>query len=180
MVGVTSPDGPLHGGSRSDAIRKGSIVYRSAGPWTPTVQVLLTHLEAVGFDGAPRVVDGSKDGREALTFVEGEIVHPRAWNDDGVAAVGRLLREFHDAAATFRVPSGAVWQPWFVRDEGSSSIAGHGEPAPWNIVARDGLPVAFIDWEFAGPVDRLDEVFRRRALARRGSGVFRCGCSVWR
>jgi aminoglycoside phosphotransferase (APT) family kinase protein len=35
---------------------------------------------------------------------------------------------------------------------------GHGEPAPWNIVARDLLPVAFVDWEFAGPVDRLDEV----------------------
>jgi aminoglycoside phosphotransferase (APT) family kinase protein len=134
-------------------------VYRSAGPWTAAVHDLLRHLEAVGFDGAPRVVgDGTQDGREVLTFVAGELVHPHAWNDDGVAAVGRLLREFHDAAATFRVPSGAVWQPWFVRDDGASSIVGHGEPAPWNIIARDGKPAAFIDWEFAGPVDRLDEV----------------------
>ena len=35
---------------------------------------------------------------------------------------------------------------------------GHGDVGPWNIVARGGVPVAFIDWEFAGPVDRLDEV----------------------
>jgi len=159
LMGVVSPDGPLHGGSRSGAFRQGAIVYRSAGPWTPAVQGLLRHLEAVGFDGAPRVVgDGTKDGREVLTFIEGEIVHPLAWNDDGVAAVGRLLRQLHAAAATFRAPPGAIWQPWFVRDEGSSSIIGHGEPAPWNIVARDLLPVAFVDWEFAGPVDRLDEV----------------------
>ena len=30
--------------------------------------------------------------------------------------------------------------------------------APWNIVARDGLPVALIDWETAGPVDPLVEL----------------------
>jgi aminoglycoside phosphotransferase (APT) family kinase protein len=30
--------------------------------------------------------------------------------------------------------------------------------APWNIVARQGMPVAFIDWETAGPVDPLVEL----------------------
>jgi aminoglycoside phosphotransferase (APT) family kinase protein len=30
--------------------------------------------------------------------------------------------------------------------------------APWNIVARDGMPVALIDWEFAGPVDPVVEL----------------------
>jgi hypothetical protein len=38
------------------------------------------------------------------------------------------------------------------------AIHGHGDLGPWNIVARQGLPVGFIDWEFAGPIDRLDEV----------------------
>jgi hypothetical protein len=32
------------------------------------------------------------------------------------------------------------------------------DTAPWNIVARDGMPVAFIDWETAGPVDPLVEL----------------------
>ena len=29
---------------------------------------------------------------------------------------------------------------------------------PWNVVAQGGIPVAFIDWEFAGPVDALWEL----------------------
>jgi hypothetical protein len=37
-------------------------------------------------------------------------------------------------------------------------IIGHCDVAPWNIVARGGLPVALIDWEFAGPVDPLIEL----------------------
>ncbi len=32
---------------------------------------------------------------------------------------------------------------------------GHCDAGPWNIVARDGSPVALIDWEVAGPVDTL-------------------------
>src|SRR5205823_6542225 len=34
----------------------------------------------------------------------------------------------------------------------------HCDVAPWNIVARDGLPVALIDWDYAGPVDPLVEL----------------------
>jgi aminoglycoside phosphotransferase (APT) family kinase protein len=72
--------------------------------------------------------------------------------------VGRLLRDLHDATASFRPPPGAVWQPWFHRGDAAGAIVGHGDAGPWNVVARDGLPVALIDWELAGPVDRLDEV----------------------
>ncbi|MFD2420491.1 phosphotransferase [Amycolatopsis pigmentata] len=31
----------------------------------------------------------------------------------------------------------------------------HGDLGPWNTVYRNGLPVAFIDWDAAGPVDPL-------------------------
>jgi thiamine kinase-like enzyme len=41
---------------------------------------------------------------------------------------------------------------------GSTRVIGHCDVAPWNIVARHGMPVAFIDWEFAGPVDPLVEL----------------------
>lgn len=36
--------------------------------------------------------------------------------------------------------------------------SGTATPGPWNAVARDGLPVALIDWEFAGPVDAIWEL----------------------
>ena len=145
---------------RTRVHRVGETVVRDAGPWTPSVHALLRHLQAAGFDGSPRVVGGGFDseGREVLSYVDGEFVHPHAWTDDGISALGDLLRRFHEASATFRPPPEPVWQPWFTRCERPEAICGHGDLGPWNIVARRGVPVGFIDWEFAGPVDRLDEV----------------------
>jgi hypothetical protein len=146
--------------SRTEVHRLGDVVVRGAGPWAPSVHRVLRHLERVGFAGAPRVIgDGfDADGNEVLSFIEGEFVHPKAWSDEGITVLGDLLRRFHDATATFTVPPEAVWQPWFTRSERPDAVIGHGDLGPWNIVAREGLPVGFIDWEFAGPVDRLDEV----------------------
>ena len=53
----------------------------------------------------------------------------------------------------------ALWRPWFVRElSGERTIIGHGDLGPWNILARNGRPVAFIDWDNAGPVDPLWEL----------------------
>lgn len=146
--------------SRSDVHRDGEIVIRAAGPWTRSVHALLRHLESVGFDGSPRVVgDGfDSEGREVLSYIDGEFVHPHAWSDEGIVALGHLLRQLHDAAASFAAPPDAWWHSWFTRSIEPDAIYGHGDLGPWNIVARAGLPVGFIDWEFAGPVDRLDEI----------------------
>jgi Ser/Thr protein kinase RdoA (MazF antagonist) len=40
----------------------------------------------------------------------------------------------------------------------STPIIGHCDGGPWNIVGVDGLPVAFVDFEFAGPADALWEL----------------------
>jgi hypothetical protein len=58
--------------------RSGDVVIRDAGPWTPTVHKLLRHFEDVGFAGATRIVDSGFDaqGRETLSYVEGEFTHP--------------------------------------------------------------------------------------------------------
>lgn len=135
-------------------------VRRARGPWSDSVHALLRHYEAVGFDGAPRVIGSGFDeqGFEVLSFVPGEFVHPHVWSDAGIHALGQLLRELHTAGANFEPPAGASWQPWFTRAKSDDFVYGHGDVGPWNIVARAGEPVAFIDWEFAGPVDRLDEV----------------------
>lgn len=151
----------LTGGGRTAVHRRGQVVVRDTGPWTPAVHTLLRHLERVGFAGAPRLVGTGLDstGRETLTFIEGVFVQPGPWSLDGVAAVGRLLRDLHDATASYQPSPDAVWFPWHGRDLGGSArVIGHCDVAPWNIVARDGMPVALIDWEFAGPVDPLVEL----------------------
>jgi hypothetical protein len=161
--GVTEADETIRltGGGRTEVHRRGDVVLRAAGPWTPAVHLLLRHLEAAGFPAAPRLVGSGfdADGRETLTFIDGEFTQPGPWSLDGAAALGRMLRDLHAATRTFRPPDGAAWYPWHGRGLGSAEkIIGHCDVAPWNIVARAGRPVALIDWEFAGPVDPLVEL----------------------
>jgi hypothetical protein len=161
--GNTPPDEgiPLKNGGPVGVYRNGKVVLRDTGPWTATVHTLLRHLEDVGFPGAPRLVGSGSDssGRETLTYIEGEFAHPGPWTLDGASAVGQLLRDLHKATASYRPPADAVWRPWFGRALGGAVyVIGHCDTAPWNIVARNGLPVAFIDWEYAGPVDPLVEL----------------------
>ena len=65
------------------------------------MHALLRHLEDVGFAAAPRVIGSGldQDGREVLTFIDGEFTQPGPWSMDGAAAVGGLLRDLHRAAA---------------------------------------------------------------------------------
>ncbi|GAA2416400.1 phosphotransferase [Actinomadura vinacea] len=153
---------PLTGaeGQPTPVLRHGDTVLRPAMPWTASVQALLNHLQEVGFTGSPRVVgDGCDDqGREVVTYIEGGFVHPHAWTDEGVWRAGRLLRDLHDATATFRPPPEAVWQPWPFHSDAPDAIISHRDTGPWHTVARDGLPVAYIDWTSAGPTDRLDDI----------------------
>ncbi len=122
---------------------------------------LLRHLENAGFAGAPRVVGSgfADDGREMVSYIPGASPQPYAWSEDAVAGVGMLLRQLHDAAATFIPPPGAVWKTWFGRElPGSQPVIGHCDTGPWNIIARDGRSAALADFEFAGPVDAIWEL----------------------
>jgi len=123
---------------------------------------LLRHLERVGFEGAPRVVgDGyAPDGRMTVSFLPGQSPHPGAWADEHAARVGELLRTLQEATRSFEPDAGAVWQhSWLHRvGSGGDVVIGHGDAAPWNIVGRNGRPDSLVDWEFAGPIDRVSEL----------------------
>ncbi len=147
---------PLIGGGRNSVARRGDTVLRQTGPWAETVHALLRHLEAAGFDGSPRVIGSGFDqsGREVLSFLDGEFVHPHQWSEEALPNVGRLLRDLHRATDSFTVPAHAVWREWHGRSLGACEAGiGHCDTGPWNIVAREGVPYALIDWEVAGPVD---------------------------
>lgn len=151
---------PLAGGERTAVSRRGDVVIRETGPWARSVHSLLNHLEDAGFAGSPRVVgDGfDEQGRDVLTYIEGDVINPAPWSDEAIHALGGLMRRLHDATASFRPPADALWRPWFGREVGRPDIIGHCDAAPWNVISRAGKPVALIDWEAAGPVDRLTEV----------------------
>jgi hypothetical protein len=117
-------------------------------------------LGTTDFDGAPGVVGFDDRGREIVTFVEGD-TPSKPWptwmvGNEVLAGVGRLLRHYHDAVADFVPPTDAQWRRW-VGAEGGPIIR-HGDLWPSNVVFRAGLPVAFIDWDFAQPGTALDDL----------------------
>ncbi|WP_405149640.1 aminoglycoside phosphotransferase family protein [Sphaerisporangium sp. NBC_01403] len=149
----------LAGGGVNEVVRVGGTVRRPVGDWTPAVHRLLGHLADRGFAGAPRVHGFDERGREVLDFVPGEVAHyplpAYAWSDASLAAVAALLRGYHDACAGFVSPQDAVW--YFPAREPVEVVC-HGDAAPYNCVFRDGLPVAFIDFDTAHPGPRLWDV----------------------
>lgn len=152
---------PLSGGNVSDGVvRVGDTVRRPAGPWTPAVHALLTHLYEAGFRAVPRPLGIDDQGREVLTFVPGGVVWPDRFAlvepTAGLVRVARLVRDFHDAVKDFTPPADARWQV-LVPAEGADIIA-HQDLAPWNLVAEGEEEWAFIDWDTAAPGSRLWDV----------------------
>ncbi|MBF8192061.1 phosphotransferase [Nonomuraea sp. K274] len=164
------PEIPLIGGDVTEGVvRVGDTVRRPVGPNAPFVHALLCHLEEVGFPGAPRFLGIDTAGREVLTFVPGEVAgRPRpAWiaDEDRLASVGRLVRDYDDAVAGFVMPQGVrtgfpISEPPGVPPAPPypAEVAGHMDYTSDNIVFRDGKAAALIDFDLAKPVARVDEV----------------------
>lgn len=144
----------LTGGHVAFPVRVGDTVRRPLRRWTDAVHGVLRHLERVGFEGTPRVLGTDEDGREVLAWVEGT-AGSRPWPAvltaaDGLTQLGAFLRRLHEAVGSYRPDPGAEW--WVGRRPmAEGHIVCHGDLTPENIVWRDGLPVGFIDWDFAEP-----------------------------
>jgi Phosphotransferase enzyme family len=143
-------------GNTSSVWRRGTTVRRSTGSWTPAVHRLLRHLEAAGFQGAPRVLGLDQQGREILTYLEGEVpvypTPPELWSEEVLEEVAGLLRRLHDATIGLEVPDSG-WREGAAAPGGGEVIC-HNDVAHYNTVFRTGRPVAFIDWDFAAPGPR--------------------------
>jgi Ser/Thr protein kinase RdoA (MazF antagonist) len=68
----------------------------------------------------------------------------------------KLIRKLHSAAAGF-APAITSYR-FDPRPPQPGEIISHGDLGPWNTVYRAGIPVAFIDWDSAGPVGSLADL----------------------
>jgi aminoglycoside phosphotransferase (APT) family kinase protein len=106
-----------------------------------------------GFEGAPTPVGIDEDGRERLLFIDGDV--PLApypdWSqsDRALASIAGLLRRLHDAASGFD-PQGLTWND-ALADPAGGPLVCHNDVEPSNVVFREGIAVALIDFEFAAP-----------------------------
>ncbi|WP_242569522.1 aminoglycoside phosphotransferase family protein [Streptomyces sp. NP-1717] len=141
-------------------VRVGDTVRRPVHAWTPAVHELLRHLEDVGFPYSPRVRGIDEEGREVLTYLDGES-GPQGWaevvDDVGLVSFARLLRQYHDAVAGFRLSEGLSWCTG-ESGPGEGEVVCHGDFGPWNIVWQREDPIGILDWDYARPANRLHDV----------------------
>jgi aminoglycoside phosphotransferase (APT) family kinase protein len=126
------------------------------------VHAFLSHLESVGFDGAPRYLGTDDNGRAVLSYIDGDVGVPPypAWtaDDDLLASVAGLQRRLHEAARSFVPPVDADWDTANLPSPGPGAIVCHNDLCVENVVVLDGVAVAFIDFDFAAPADPLVDI----------------------
>ncbi len=139
---------PLPGGQLTPGIVcVGNTVRRLPKGNVAFVHDLLVFLEDQGFPFAPRFLGMDEQGREILSYLEGEI-----WPDSGsglsddlLEQAARAIRRYHDATAGSSLAQG-------------SEIVAHHELGPHNTIFQDGHLVGFIDWDDATPGARLRDL----------------------
>lgn len=135
----------MRGGNQTAYVaRLGDTVRRSRGPGAGRASQILTALEELHYPFAPRYFGIDADDRDVLSFLPGDTTsHPLERSEDSYAAAARMLRLLHDLTAGHALATG-----------GECLV--HGDAGPYNTIFDDeGMPLAFIDWDSAGPGQRL-------------------------
>lgn len=133
------------GRSTESVVRIGDFVHRSIGSNAPFVHGLLRHLERVQFPYAPRYTGQDPQGREILTFLDGEVVVGQSLTETQLQDAILILRQLHDAAANSPL-------------RGDHETICHHDFAPWNLIMHRDSPVGIIDFDEAAPGSRIEDV----------------------
>lgn len=143
---------PLTGGAtRAGVVRIGDTVRRPRTDRSAFVERVLRRLESASVGGMPRWLGTDEQGRDVLTYQQGDTGHAvAAWSDDQVATVAGIVRAMHDALAG----SPEADSP----EAGSAETVCHNDLAPWNLIVVDGVPVGLIDFDDAAPGARVEDV----------------------
>ena len=165
----------LRGGvANAGAVRRvGDVVVRPANEHSPTIHALLRHVRTAGFDGVPEPLSLDPVGDERLAFIAGDVAFPPfpTWSqtDQVLVSTVKLLRRFHDATIGFAAPAGATWSsemadPHAGLDGGAGldgdAVICHNDVCTENVVFRDSVAVALLDFDFAAPGSRLFDLAR--------------------
>lgn len=135
-------------------VREGAYVLRPSNPHSELIHALFHYVRAAGFDGVPEPVGIEPDGQERLVFIPGDVAWPPfpRWGqtDRALASIGELLARFHAAAQGFEAPAGTTWNRELADPVGGALIC-HNDVCVENVVFRDGVAIALLDFDFAAP-----------------------------
>jgi hypothetical protein len=142
----------------AEPIHREEVSMHAPDPYTAGIHALLTHLEAVGFRGAPRSFGWDDQGRHLVEWIHGTRADHPAAPDEALdpRTIGAFMREMHDALASFVPPADVRWFEGIPAP--GADLVIHQDIAPSNIVVTpDGRLVA-IDWDAAAPGTRLWDI----------------------
>ncbi len=145
----------MGGVANAGAVRRvGSLVVRPASARTEAVHALLRFVRSAGFDGVPEPVGIDSDGSERLTFIAGDVAvppYPRwSQSNEALGSVASLLRGFHDAARGFDWRA-YEWSHEVSDPAADGSVMCHNDVCLENVVFRDGVAVALLDFDHVAP-----------------------------
>jgi hypothetical protein len=157
---MTFPDGPEIALPAGDVtvgvVRIGDTVRRPRQDTSEGVAQYLRHLERVGFERAPRYLGRDSQGRDVLTYLDGDVpgdpVEAWAAADTVLPSVGRLTRSLHDASVGFS-PSAPIrpavaGRPAPVLPDEPRLIAQR-DITPQNVVFRSGRAAGLVDFDLS-------------------------------
>ncbi len=141
----------------SEVIRIGNFIYRKSGPWSQQVQQFLRHLHTQGFHRVPEPFGFDEDGREIVSYIEGETfdypLTEKAKAVNVLLSAAQLLRVYHDASINF-LNSNLYSQNWMFPCKEPQEVMCHNDFAPYNIVFQGEQAIGIIDFETIHPGPR--------------------------
>ena len=143
---VNEAEKPLTGGRlTAGVVRLGDTVRRPRKASSAYVGALLLHCERIGFTGVPRFLGVDDAGRDTLTFIPGCVGRFKVFERLQIRKAAILLRSFHDATRGSALA-------------GTKTVVCHNDLGPNNTVFQKGMPMAFIDFDFAAPGEPLEDI----------------------
>ncbi|MDV0444921.1 hypothetical protein MmiAt1_04700 [Methanimicrococcus sp. At1] len=126
--------GNLKGGRSTQGVVKiGNTVRRPAKESSLFVSEMLTFLEEKGCPYSQRFIGFDEQGREVYEYIEGVVqTEVGEMTIAQLEEIMRILRTIHDTTAELTE---------------NGDVLCHHDASPCNIVFRNGVPVALIDWD---------------------------------
>ena len=149
----------LQGGREGLIFRQQDKVHRPSGFWSKSVHLLLTHLDKVGFDNAPKTYGFDGKNNEILSFVGGDVYnYPLTDNIatiEALTSAAMLLRQYHDATTSFVSSMRNNDLHWMLPSRRVEEVICHGDFAPYNVTLQGKQTVGIFDFDTAHPGPRI-------------------------
>jgi Ser/Thr protein kinase RdoA (MazF antagonist) len=148
----------LKGGREGVIFKRNDTVVRPLNSWSPSIHLLLTHLQESGFDVAPRFL-GVNGGNEILSFVTGGTYNyplvGAIGSECALKSAGQLLRKLHDHSQGFIDKYDVNKFTWMLPTREPAEVICHGDFTPYNVSLNQNRVTGVFDFDTSHPGPRI-------------------------